>query len=95
LSPAPGCARGRAGSGAGGALASPVGLAATALVIAEPYQPPARVRVTAAMVRDILLAAGLTEHQPGTEGFLITEQPDGRIRVEPPPAGSASCGARR
>jgi len=47
------------------------------------------------MVRDILLAAGLTEHQPGTEGFLITEQPDGRIRVEPPPAGSASCGARR
>jgi hypothetical protein len=38
------------------------------------------------MVRDILLAAGLTEHQPGTEGFLITEQPDGRIRVEPAPA---------
>jgi hypothetical protein len=53
---------------------------------AEPYQPPARVRVTAAIVRDILLGAGLTEHQPGTEGFRITEQPDGRIRVEPAPA---------
>jgi hypothetical protein len=29
----------------------------------EPYQPPARVRVTAPMVRGILLAAGPTEHQ--------------------------------
>lgn len=29
---------------------------------AEPDQSPARVRVTAAMVRGILLAAGLTEH---------------------------------
>ena len=57
---------------------------------AEPYQPPARVRVTAPMGACILLTAGLTEHQPGTEGFLITEQPGGRIRVEPAPAAGQS-----
>lgn len=31
---------------------------------AEPYQPPARGHVTVALVRDVLLAAGLAEHQP-------------------------------
>ena len=61
---------------------------------AGPYQPSARVRVTAPMVREILLAAGLTEHQPGTAGFLITDQPDGRIRVEPAPAAGESAPQR-
>jgi hypothetical protein len=60
---------------------------------AEPYQSPARVRVTAPMVRGILLASGLAEHQPGTEGFLITEQPHGRIRVEPAPRGTLNVPA--
>ena len=61
---------------------------------AGPYQPSARVRVTAPMVREILLAAGLTEHQPGTAGFLITDQPDGRIRVEPASAAGQSAPQR-
>jgi hypothetical protein len=61
---------------------------------AEPYQSPPRVRVTAAMVREILLAAGLTEYQPGTEGFLITGQPDGRVRVEPASAVGQPGAAR-
>jgi hypothetical protein len=50
---------------------------------AEPYQSPARVRVTAAIARGTLLTAGLTGHQPGTRGFRITAQPDGRIKAGP------------
>jgi hypothetical protein len=63
---------------------------------AEPYQSPIWVRVTAAMVRDIPLAAWLTEHQPGTEGFphlrAARRQDQGRARADRRPA---TCGAGR